>query len=284
MTSYGSTSVTHIDINCANPSNPISGSVNYRKAVYHSIDRELAADSIFGHMEPTGVYVNTQAGMLSESALTYRDSEYGNAVEEMVESWGPYGYNPEMALDYLNKALDECNVSDSQLPIKVKYCIDEGDTEWKALGEYLMEQWPIIFQGKMELEIVPYAGMSATDFKATGADKWDLSPNDWARSMSRTYPHTCFYYYLESYSGRPNNYVVPEFDAQFAVCEENKLGDYDNLLKETQKLEELYLEYVIHVPMCQSVNYELFADQIVLPVKTYIPGFGWGGIFGDLAE
>ena len=78
--------------------------------------------------------------------------------------------------------------------------------------------------------------------------------------------------------------MVPEFDTQFQVCENVKLGDYENLLKETQKLEELYLEYVIHVPMCQSVNYELFADQIVLPVKTYIPGFGWGGIYGDLAE
>ena len=284
MTSYGSTSVTHIDINCKNPNNPISGSVNYRKAIYHAIDRELAADSIFGHMEPAGVYVNTQAGMLSESALTYRESEYGQAVTDMVESWGPYGYNPEMALDYLNKAITECGVTEDQLPIKVKYCIDEGDISWKALGEYMMEEWPVIFDGKMELEIIPYAGMSATDFKKTGDDKWDLSPNDWSRSMSRTYPHTCFYYYLESYSGRPNNYVVPEFDAQFEVCEAAKMGDYETLLKETQKLEELYLEYVIHVPMCQSVNYELFADQIVLPVKTYIPGFGWGGIFGDLAE
>jgi oligopeptide transport system substrate-binding protein len=282
MTTYGSTSVTHIDINCANPTNPISGSVNYRKALYHAIDRELAADSIFGHMAPSGTYVNEQAGMLSANGLTYRESEYGQAVTAMVESWGPYGYNPEMALDYLNKAIAECNITDAQLPIKVKYCIDEGDTAWKALGEYLMEQFPVIFDGKMELEIIPYAGMSATDFKKTGDDKWDLSPNDWTRGMSRTYPHTCFYYYLNSYSGRPNNYVVPEFDAQFDACEEVKLGDYDNLLKETQKLEELYLDYVIHVPVCQNINYELFTDNIELPVKTYIPGFGWGAIFGDL--
>ena len=284
MTTYGSTSVTHIDINCANPNNPLSGNVNYRKAIYHSIDRELAADSIFGHMAPSGTYVNEQAGMLSPSALTYRESEYGQAVTAMVESWGPYGYNPEMALDYLNKAITECGVTEAQLPIKVKYCIDEGDTSWKALGEYLMEQWPTIFEGKMELEIVPYAGMSATDFKKTGDDKWDLSPNDWTRGMSRTYPHTCFYYYLSSYSGRPNNYVVDAFDAQFQACEDVKLGDYDNLLKETQKLEELYLETVIHVPVCQNINYELFTDNIELPVKTYIPSFGWGAIFGDLVD
>ncbi|MBR5537718.1 MAG: ABC transporter substrate-binding protein [Clostridia bacterium] len=282
MTTYGSTSVTHIDINCANPNNPISGSVNYRKALYHAIDRELAADSIFGHMAPSGTYVNEQAGMLSANGLTYRESEYGQAVTAMVESWGPYGYNPEMALDYLNKAIAECGVTDAQLPITIKYCIDEGDTEWKALGEYLMEQFPVMFDGKLALEIVPYAGMSATDFKKTGDDKWDLSPNDWTRGMSRTYPHTCFYYYLSTYSGRPNNYVVAEFDAQFQACEDVKLGDYDNLLKETQKLEEMYLDYVIHVPVCQNINYELFTDNIELPVKTYIPGFGWGAIFGDL--
>ena len=284
MTTYGSTSVTHIDINCANPTNPISGSVNYRKALYHAIDRELAADSIFGHMAPSGTYVNEQAGMLSANGLTYRESEYGQAVTAMVESWGPYGYNPEMALDYLNKAIAECGITDAQLPIKIKYCIDEGDAEWKALGEYLMEQFPVIFDGKMELEIIPYAGMSATDFKKTGDDKWDLSPNDWTRGMSRTYPHTCFLYYTTGYSGRPNNYLVDEFDAQYNYCEEIKLGDYDTLLKETQKLEEIYLDTVIHVPVCQAINYELFVDEIVLPVKTYIPGFGWGAIFGDIAE
>ena len=284
MTTYGSLSVYHIDINCKNPTNPLSGSVNYRKAIYHSIDRVMAADSIFGHMLPVGTYVNDQAGLLSETGLTYRESEYGQAVTSMVESWGPSGYNAEMALDYLNKAIAECGVTEDQLPIKVKYCIDEGELSWKALGEYLMEQWPTIFQGKMELEIVPYAGMSATDFKKTGDDKWDLSPNDWSRGMSRTYPHTCFLYYTTGYSGRPNNYLNDEFDAQYNYCEEIKLGDYENLLKETQKLEEIYLDTVIHVPVCQAINYELFVDEIVLPVKTYIPGFGWGAIFGDIAE
>ena len=284
MTTYGSLSVYHIDINCKNPTNPLSGNVNYRKAIYHSIDRVMAADSIFGHMLPVGTYVNDQAGLLSESGLTYRESEYGKAVTSMVESWGPSGYNPEMALDYLNKAIAECGVTEDQLPIKIKYCIDEGELSWKALGEYMMEEWPTIFQGKMELEIVPYAGMSATDFKKTGDDKWDLSPNDWSRSMSRTYPHTCFLYYTTGYSGRPNNYLNDEFDAQYNYCEEIKLGDYENLLKETQKLEEIYLDTVIHVPVCQAINYELFVDEIVLPVKTYIPGFGWGAIFGDIAE
>ncbi|MGI6177165.1 MAG: peptide ABC transporter substrate-binding protein [Eubacterium sp.] len=284
MTVYGSTSVTHIDINCKNPTNPITASVNYRKAIYHSIDRETVAATIFGHMEPSGTYVNDQAGMLSESGVIYRESEYGKAVTDEVSAWGPYGYNPDMALDYLNKALEECGVTDDQLPINIKYAVDESDKSWKAFGEYLKEQWKTIFQGKLELEIVPYAGMSATDFKNTGDDKWDLSPNDWTRGASRKYPYTCFYYYTSSYSGSPNNFHPEEFDEQYAYCESIKDGDYDTLLAETQKLEEIYLEYVVQCPVYQTVNYQLFADCLELKVKTYIPGFGWGAEYGDIVD
>ena len=37
LVEYGSNSVFHIDINCKNPNNPISGSDNYRKAIYHAL-------------------------------------------------------------------------------------------------------------------------------------------------------------------------------------------------------------------------------------------------------
>lgn len=281
LTKYGSVSVNHIDINCKNPSNPISGSDNYRKAIYHSIDRNTVADKIFGHMEGVGTYVNAQAGMFSESGLKYRDSEYGQAVTALVESWGPAGYNPDMAYDYLMKAYEECGVSEDTV-VTVKYAVDESDNAWKALGEYLQDQWKTIFKGKVELEIVPYAGMSATDFKKTGDDKWDLSPNDWSRGLSRTYPHTCFHYYRSSYSGSPNNYFNADFEAQYEVCEAAKMGDYNNLLAETQKLEELYLEHVIQCPVYQTVNYEMIADCLELPVNEYIPGFGFGKNYGTI--
>lgn len=281
---YGSIEVNHIDVNCKNPNNPISGSVNYRKALYHAIDRKHAAETIFGHMEPVGTYINDQAGLFSGAGLTYRQSAYGLAVTQKVESWGPYGYNPELARQYLAQALLECNVSDAQLPITIKYCVDSSDTEWLDFGYDLMEQWNTIFEGKVQLEIDTYSGMSVGQFKKTGDSKWDLCPNIWSRSRSRTYPHEAFYYFQSSYDNRPNNYTSSAFDTQYALCESIVSGSYDTLLKETQKLEEIYLEEVIHIPIYQESKYELFADQLILPVRTYIPGFGWGAIYGDLAE
>ncbi|NMA93307.1 MAG: hypothetical protein GX975_01450 [Clostridiales bacterium] len=97
MVSYPSLGVRHIDVNCKNPNNPISGTWAYRKALYHAFNREVIAKDIFGHMEPTGTYVNGMAGISSESKLTYRESAQGKAVTAMVEEWGPYGYNPELA-------------------------------------------------------------------------------------------------------------------------------------------------------------------------------------------
>ena len=284
MVSYESLGVDHIDINCKNPTNPISGLIEYRKAVYHAIDRETLAREIYGHMKPTGTYVNGQAGILSPSGLTYRESEYGKAVTEMVNQWGPYGYNPELALDYMKQAFAKAGLSDNDV-ITLKWICEGSDVEAKATGEFLMEEFERIFEGRIKLEVISTAGMSATQFKRTGDDKWDLSPNQWTRSLSRKFPYMCFYYYLSTYATAPNNYFDEEFDAQYAVCDAPELkNDYDRMLQETKKLEEIYLEKVIHVPTVQRVVYEMFSDRVKLPVDRYIPGLGWGTIYGDIVK
>lgn len=280
MVNYPTTAVFHIDINCKNPNNPLSGSVNYRKALYHAMNREVIARDLFGYMQPSGVYVNGQAGILSAEKLTYRESEYGKAVEAMVEEWGPYGYNPELALEYFNKACEEMGVGkDVVIPIIMQ--VGDSSTTWKAVAEYLQQELPVIFENRVAIDIVA-TPLSATEFKQTGDDKWDLSPNDWSRGASRSFPYVCFYYYLTSYSSAPNNYFDEEFEAQYAVCQQvEATGDYTALLQATQKLEEIYLEKVIHIPVVQNISYQMFSDDLDLKVETYIPGFGWGTIYGD---
>ena len=56
------------------------------------------------------------------------------------------------------------------------------------------------------------------------------------------------------------------------------------MLDETKKLEEIYLEKVIHIPVVQETYYEMFADRLTIPVETYLPSFGWGLPFGDIEE
>ena len=280
MVENSSLTVFHIDINCKNPENPLTASINYRKALYHAMNREVIARSIFGYQEPSGTYVNGQAGMFSGEI--YRDSEPGLAVTARVNEWGPAGYNPELAREYLAKAYEECGVSEDTV-ITLIMAFDESDTAWKATAEYLKEELPVIFEGKIQLDF-DFHTESATAYKQTH-DVWDLSPNDWSRSASRTYPYTCFYYYLSTYDSHPNNFFDEEFEAQYAVCDSEEVkSDYPRLLEETAKLENIYLDKVIHIPMVQGVGYQLISDRLELPVDEFVPGFGWGLIYADIVE
>lgn len=137
-------------------------------------------------------------------------------------------------------------------------------------------------QGKVVLDIITYAGIGATAYKAQGDDGWDLSPNDWVTGTMYKYPHQCYKYYISSYSGKPNNYTNDEFDAQYEYLDSIRNTDYETLKNETAKLEKIALDCVLICPVVQNVNYVLISDSLDLPVETYLPGFGWGEEFGDV--
>ena len=158
---------------------------------------------------------------------------------------------------------------------------DASSSSWKACGEFLQQEFPKIFNDMLSIKIVNYSGISTTEFKKGNETGWDLSPNDWSRGVSRNYPHTCFYYYLSTYSSHPNNYFSPAFEEQYAVCESLR-NDYEAMIAATQVLEELYLAEVIQCPVIQDVNYQMFSDRLEVPVDNYIPGFGWGTMYGDI--
>lgn len=287
MVSYPSTLVEDFDINVQNPDNPLCGSLNYRRALYYAVDRETIARDICGYMEPTGTYINGQAGSLSESGLTYRDSKYGQEVTQMIADNSAEGhttgYNPELALEYMKKAYDECGLSYDTV-VTIKVLNTGGDTEGARCCELFMESWPEIFDGMIQVE--PYtvaSGLSLTIME-TEPSNWDIVLMDWGRSLSRTLPYQVYYYHTKDYTGRPTFTYTDRFEEQFAKCVEANTADYDTLLQETQKLELIALEDVISIPVVQCVNYELFADRLVLPMKQYVPGFGWGKMFGDIVE
>lgn len=307
MTIYGSTTVEHIDVNCKNKTNPLASGnketqVNYRKALYHALDRETIAYKLMGQMQAVGTYVNAQAGLLSASGLTYRDSSYGKAVTDMVATWSEEGhttgYNRAKAVDYMKAAFEGAGLNwadDSKITLKL--VLDLSDGTWKDVAPFIQEEFPKIFVNdagnvKVDVEIKGQGNMSSTAMKKPvdqggfGDDGWDLSPNEWARSASRTDPYQCFYYYTNQYQSAPNNYFSDKFNQQFAACQKlvDEKASYDQMLAACQKLEEIYLEEVIHLPVAQTVNYELFAEKIVLPTEKYIPGYGWGLIYGDIAE
>ena len=175
---------------------------------------------------------------------------------------------------------------------EILYVVGGSDTAFNNLFAVIEETFEkeifVNANGDTKIDLVfkSQGSLSSTNMKIQFGDTgWDLSPNSWGRGNSRIDVFDCFYYYTEQYGSRPNNYLNAAFDAQYVVCQ-NVLttGNYEQLLKETQKLEEIYLDCVIHIPLYQTVSYELFAENLQLPTDVYIPSFGWGTMFGDLVD
>ena len=287
MVTYPSLYVYDYDLNTRNPNNPLSGNNNYEKALYHAMNREVMAKQIFGGMEPAGWYINGQAGSLSESGLCYRDSKYGNEVEDLVNSWSAEGevcgYNPELAYDYLMKAYADCNLPEDTV-ITLKSLHTETSVNGGKLCELIIEEFSHIFKGKIVVECSPCASGMTLSLMSSDLTCWDFTFQDWGRSLSRKLPYEVYQYHRESYTGRPTHTYTDAFEAAFQACEAVKNEDYETILQASQKLELQALEDVISIPVVQGVNFVLYSDRIELPMKQYVNGFGWGARFADIAE
>jgi len=288
LVSYPSLYVRYLEVNDGSKptKNPVADTMAWRKAVYHSIDRETIAKEFFGHMEPAGWYVNGEAGLLSPDGLTYRESEWGQKVEQMVADWsaeGHYtGYNPELARKYLQEAYAEKGLA-PDTKITATFLYDSETPAWEKTAEWLDTQYDEIFEGLVDLTLTVYpAEMSTSAAKDTF--EWDINNNNWGRGMSRTYPYECFYYFTTGYASHPNCYLSERLDAQFDYGRSIQNEPYETILEETYKAEMIYLEEVVHCPVVQVVNYTLFSDRLEVPVQTYIPSFGWGTMYGDIVE
>ena len=282
LVSYPSVMVYHYDVNFWNPDNPLAQSINYRTALYLAMNRYVIAKDIWGYKEPAATYVNGMAGILhpDSKGVPYRQTEWGTEVYDYIEEkFGDrYAFNPELAKEYMQKAYEECGLDWDKDVITLTF-LEGGYGEERKMNELFMEEFPQIFDGRIQIETLVVTDY--LDHMWNNLDQWDLAFMDWGRSLSRTLPYQCMYYFLEDYSSHPNNMFTPEFQAQWEACEAVKTGSYAEICEETNKLEHVQLDEITVIPLYQEVNYVLFNEALDLPCGNYIPGFGWGTMFAD---
>lgn len=267
----------HIDINSLNTNNPILQTLNFRKALFYAMNREVMAE-IDGGL-PSAYYINHQAGAYPEKGITYRETPEAQAI--VPEN---YGYNPELAKEYFDAALTEIGATSAT----VELMCSESNEGGKAVGEYLQQELPKIFgedKFTLTMRFVPSSTYSAIKDFRDNPNSFEIAYGGWSASLSRIYPYAAFRYFISSYNSRPNSYITERFDEQFKACqaEEVRLNP-ELMVKMTAELEKIYLEDVINVPLYQYYDYTLISERITVPCDDYIPGFGYGTMFGDIAE
>ena len=275
--SYIGITPTHIDINSLNTEKPILQTLNFRRAIYFAMDRETIADITEAH--PSPYYINHQAEAYPEEGITYRDTPEAQAIVP-----DNYGYDPDLAVEYFEAALEE--VGETSVTIEVMY--SDTSENSRKVGEYLQQALPELFgEDRFELTMrsVPSANFTAMKNWKDDPNSFDMAFGGWGASASRVSPYAAFQYFIESYDHRPNSYSTERFNQAFeeARAEEVRL-DRALLIEKSAEVERVYLEDVINVPLYQAYSYYVYSDRIALPFDDYVSGFGYGVMFGDIAE
>lgn len=274
---YLSLSCVHIDINSLNTEKPILGTLNFRKAMFYAIDRETIGELV-GAL-PSSYYINHQAGGIPEEGILYRDTPEAKA--NVLEN---YGYDPELAKEYFDAALEEVNESS----VSIEYMLSDTSETSKLIAEFLQEELPKVFgEDKFELTMrfVPSSNFTAMKDWQSDPNSFDIASGGWSSSLSRLYPYTAYQYFRSAYSSRPNSYVTDRFDEAYTELQKEEYRVNPQLMVEkTAELEKIFEEDVINVPVIQEYSYTMYSDRVKLPVKEYVPGLGFGTVYGDISE
>lgn len=271
-------SIQSIVINHGNTNNNgILGNVNFRKALFHAVDRQSIAKMTNGI--PANYLVPSKCLGDRAKGLTFRDMP---EAQEYLEP--DYAYNPEKAKEYFDKALEECGLS--SLTLTLQY--NETSANNKAASEFLHKSLPDIFGDSFTLELMAAPSTVLTTYvrgwKNGDPNSFELQWRGWDTSTSA--PWNGLKVYSSMYSNKNEPYYNDEYDALWEKANydlEAKL-DPDYRLKITRDMEKIVLDEVAACPVYEAPNYYLVNPSVQLVADQYIPGYGFGYILATVPQ
>ena len=167
----------------------------------------------------------------------------------------------------------------SELTLKLIY--SETSANYKAASEYLHKTLPEIFGDSFTLELVAVTSNVATEQiqgwrEGGNPNSFELAWRGW--NTSTTAPWNGLKVYAGTYTNKNEPYFNDEYDALWDEANfslEAKL-DNDYRLELTREMEKITIEDGVTIPVYEAPGYTLIADRVTLPVKAYVPAYGFG--------
>ena len=264
-----------IDICDTNPNQPILANLNFKKALFYSIDRETIA-TLANKMPCTWLVPITSVAYAD--GTTFRSLDI--AKEYLPEN---YGYDPEYAKECFDKALEETGLS------KVELSITYGTTsaDFKVIVEYLQEAWPQIFGADrfvLNLNGMPNAqSLELRKSSPTNPEAYELGCADWSVSAGKYNPIKALEVFTSTYSRRNAPYHCDAADALYEQSLDSSVRkDEKKLAEVTAAMEKALLEEVAVIPVLENRTFYMFSDDIQLVFEEQDPSLAWGIKFADL--
>lgn len=273
---YTNPSIRGIEMNMGNPNQPILANLNFRKALYYAMDREQMAE--MAHQKAADYFIPYGAVSYADGT-NYRDLDIAKA--NIPEN----SYDPELAKEYFNKALEETGLA--KVTLQLNYSDSISDT--KMLSEYMQKSLSELFgpdRFELTLQAMPSKQMYDTmrNYRSDPAS-YELS---WCAAdvTAEVFdPNKKFGLYVTGDSRSYAPYNDTALDQMYAESLEDVVRlDETKSAEYTAKMEKEVMDQTLTVPIYQVQQAVLYSDRMILPVETYISGLSWGWAFADIAE
>jgi len=277
LVAYDTPNIRCIEINRTNPDKPILRNKNFLRALYYAMDRKSLAKLVYGL--PAPLIVSTRSIALDDGTK-YRSLPFAKAIVPANN-----GYDPVLAESYFLKALAEEGLTKVTLQLNYFENIDAT----KAMSEYLQKHLAKVF-GPARFELKLQGSARALDIMkasiATEPASYELSWMGWNLTAESFSPAGKFQVYLSDSSRRVANYGNKEIDAlYYKAVSDDVRGDKQEVARLAAKMEKIFLDEVLSIPVIQAQNYVLIAERVKTACIENQPGFAtWGWEFADLTK
>ncbi|MBR3865554.1 MAG: hypothetical protein IKM67_02440 [Clostridia bacterium] len=276
---YYNDSVTYLWINTGNPKhNNLLGNLDFRKSLHYGLDRVEFAE-ILGGTPNTRMY---RRAVVAEEAT-------GKSILDIPVDWAddPYNvYDPDKSAEYLNKALEACNVVNADFEVYYS----ESGTHTRSSVEIFARQITDNFEGvNMSIRAVPsniaYTLRRWNPSQPTAYDfnLGSLLPSDG--------PIDTMKFWDPDYSTKSMCWDnIPEWAETFrAIYDQAELANQQN---EEEKVVELCLEmerllvdeWYLRIPIYELPSKVLYSERVKLPVDQRVNGYGFGEYYAEIVD
>lgn len=259
-----------INMTSPNPEKAFLTDLDFRKAMYFGMNREVIAKDIIKTAIPqAGVIASTRA-IDPVKGTTYRETEQGKANYPEND-----GYDPEKAKEYFEKAYKKFGKK-----INVELMYFETSEQLKNVAEYLKEEYQKLF-GADKIEVTLRAVPPQNVFQKLMSADYDMGFGAWSGGAFN--PWQGMDVYTSNFGSKCDQFKSEEYDKLFERTNKGDLAFKDKeKLDALQQMEKLILDNVPVVPMYQSLNAKIYSDRVHLLPKEWKIGVGYAPLQAEL--
>ena len=233
---------------------------NFRKAVFHGIDRDGYLAAKYPGDDPEIHKINT----ITPKGFSVNNGKDFVMYGGLAKYTETESFNEQLALEYRDKAKTELEAAGCKFPIKVPVNYNPSSSSWGNATVVLEQQLENLLGADfIDIIIVEYAGgsgfLDATRRNGNyalqelnwGADFMD--PETWADPFERENSYNFFCHDTENYRVFQNTKTAETnalIDQYYALVDEarTKTGDMDERFEAFAAAESFYIDHAIVVP------------------------------------